>query len=263
MELQDPTFEIQKTVVLAFADTTRVAGYRAALSLWTQLASSGECTSTSLHYASPAKLTLTPHTEDALSLAPASASTQLTITLATAARLPLVTFCFVNGLPAAEYVADLADQLVSVLEARGVDRLVVPAAVNLVGLRDSEHLWTWGAGEVAEEVGARRVPEGGVRTDDAFLAAVCGLAEVAEIGVAALVHGDKRPSGSSGRLRTTFGREYADEWDAQVVGALAAAVAAAVPGMPAACNSAGAVQAEVTRTCHDVESSAKGLAVYA
>ncbi|KAJ2776247.1 hypothetical protein GGI15_004898 [Coemansia interrupta] len=262
MELQDSTFEIQNTAVLAFPDTTRVAGYRAALGLWTHLTAPGEpTTTTSTHYASPASQTLTA---PASPLPPAPSSDHPTLLFSTPSLLPTATFCFVTGLPAAEYVADLADQLVSVLEAHGVRRLVVPAAVNLVGMRDAEHLWTWGAAPGG--VSARGALEEGVRVDDAFLSAVCNMAEVAEMEVVALVHGDKRPSGSSGRQRTTFGSEYVDQWDAQVVGALANAVAAVVPGMPMASASAAAaaaVQAEVTRTCHDVDSSAKGLAVYA
>ncbi|KAJ1825562.1 hypothetical protein LPJ73_009232, partial [Coemansia sp. RSA 2703] len=211
-------------------------------------------------YASPAAITLALPDD----LQPSTTDT-LTTVLHTSAALSTVTFCFVQGLPAAERVAHMADRLVEVLLARGVQRLVVPAAVNLVGTRDSEHLWVWRtetAAGVEIPADARKVPGSGVPTDDAFLSAVCALAEVAGLEVVALVHGDKRPAGTSGRRRTAYGGECADEGDKLVVGALAGALAEVVPGLPPVV-SADAVQMEVTRTCHDVDSSAKGLAVYA
>ncbi|KAJ2857242.1 hypothetical protein J3B02_001129 [Coemansia erecta] len=282
MKLNDSSFEFQENAVVAFPDTTRLAGYRAALGLWSYLdASSNNSIS---HKISIATFECKPEeviesqqqfAEDSaqgISTSGQDQPTGISVVFASAqAAEPRITFCFVNGLPEQKRVPEFVDSLIGLLERNGVKRVVTAAAANVAGVKDSDdQLWAHlpqrsVGGQLAQSLSdVQRLPAGGVDTNDVFLSAFSNLVEVssiAEVGV--LLHGDKRPSGSTNRQRSTFGGgNCADDSDGRVVGALSEALAAAFGCAPGDAVSAGALDTEVSRIRLDIESAAKGLSAF-
>ncbi|KAJ1996642.1 hypothetical protein H4R26_006119 [Coemansia thaxteri] len=266
MQLSDCNYKFGGTVVLAYPDVTRLAGYRAAVGLWIHLLTRGG--SSNICTAKFDSVAAVEETVQALG-APELNSTSEFVVFGTPASLPQVTFCFVNGMPAAEHVPVLVDQIVGVLEAHGVERLVVPAAADIGGIRESDRLWavhSTGSGLLQQQqqrlasMEIQPLPEGAY-TNDVFLSTLDNIGSVSGIkDVCILVHGDKRPSGSGYRQTVTFGSEFIDESDASLVlylgNALAAVAASGAVGEPP-------VRAElVTRTRLNADSIARALPAF-
>ncbi|KAJ2451968.1 hypothetical protein GGF42_004131 [Coemansia sp. RSA 2424] len=265
MELGDPSFKFGSTVVLAYPDATRLAGYRAVLGLWQQLSSDSKQTCTGYFSTNDAEQVL--HTQsipeiDSFDIN--SSGVSVVFGTPTAAIASELTFCFVNGLPSTEHIPALIDGILGLLESHGnVQRLVVPAAANVSGTRESDRLWmcSTGGGQNMAVAGAREIPEGAL-TNDVFLSALGNLAPVSGIKeVALLVHGDKRPSGSGYRQAVVFGREYVDEADAAVVNALGSALAL-VAGVADTAAQLLPLAVDVTRTRLDIDAAAKVLPAF-
>ncbi|KAJ2827787.1 hypothetical protein FBU31_003079 [Coemansia sp. 'formosensis'] len=256
MELSDSSYKFGSTVVLAYPDATRLAGYRAALGLWTQLSSSSAKRMCTSYFLKDAEQAIKPQGLSEIDCADAS-KTGVCVVFGTTAALPDVTFCFVNGLPAQEHIPALVDGILGVLEAQGgVQRLIVPAAANVSGIRVADSLWVRSTGGLAVP-GVSQIPEG-AQTNDVVLSALDNLGSVSAIEeVVLLVHGDKRPSGSGYRQTVTFGSEYVDETDLAVVNALSSALA-----VVAGVTDTVALLPPVTRTRLNIDAAAKALPAF-
>ncbi|KAJ2706585.1 hypothetical protein FB645_001460 [Coemansia sp. IMI 203386] len=268
MKLRDSSFAFQDAAVVAFPDTTRLAGYRAALGLWSSLVASNSHPITTTVATFDSEPEIVAESQQLAGADTQDAQTGVNVVFASTEAEPRLTFCFVNGLPEQKRVAEFADRLVGLLEERGVKRLVVAAAANVSGVRDDDQLWVHMSqrslgGQLAQSLaGIQRLPAGGVDTNDVFLSALSNLADVSGIDdVGVLVHGDKRPSGSTNRQRSTFGGDHADDSDGVVVGALTRALATACGGATDVAV-ASALETEATRVCLDIESAAKGLSAF-
>lgn len=205
MKLSDPAFKLASTVVLAYPDDTRLGGYRTALALYNQLSKANSSSSSShgqTSFDSTPKETIgEPVNSDSDEL------TTVPLALHTLAESN-VSFCFVNGLPSQEHIPRLVDQLIQLLEAHQVQRLIVPAAANLSGNKESKGQLLFINPQQAQ-------------TTDVVLSVLANVAAMSAIvDVRLLVYGDKRPAGSGYRQKVVFGSEYADEDDRAVVGAL-------------------------------------------
>ncbi|KAJ2819143.1 hypothetical protein GGI24_004878 [Coemansia furcata] len=263
MELSDSTYKFGSTVVLAYPDATRLAGYRVALGLWTQLSSSGAKRMCTSYFLKDAEQAIKSQGISEIDCADAS-KTGVRVLFGTSATLPDVTFCFVNGLPAQEHIPALVDGILGVLEAQGgVQRLIVPAAANVSGIRVADSLWVRSTGGLVVP-GVPQIPEGvpqipeGAQTNDVVLSALDNLGSVSAIkDVVLLVHGDKRPSGSGYRQTVTFGSEYVDETDLAVVNALSSALA-----VVAGVTDTVALLPPVTRTRLNIDAAAKALPAF-
>ncbi|KAJ2724191.1 hypothetical protein GGI07_002145 [Coemansia sp. Benny D115] len=279
--LSDTAFKFGTTVVLAYPDATRLAGYRAALGLWQHLSSGGNSAqSTTASFEAKVDEVLESSDLGGLALPVASGqeqkATSIGILLTTPQSTPDLSFCFVTGAPEQSRIPELADTLLGLFETHGVSRLIVAAAANLSGVRNDEQLWAqYPVGSSGEGSGAfsdvfsslSRLEAPGVKTSDAFLSVLSNLLPVSGLSDAVLlVHGDKRPAGSSSRQRIVFGSDYADEGDAAVVEALAGALAVAVQTQDtdaaAAAAKSNALDVEVLRMRLDVDSAAKGLPAF-
>ncbi|KAJ1964651.1 hypothetical protein GGI12_001285 [Dipsacomyces acuminosporus] len=266
MKLSVPSFKFGSTVVLAYPDLTRLAGYRAALELWTALAAdAGSSIATASFDAKPQE-TVQPGVP-ALGGESGGDAAGISIVLGTpVSAAPDLTFCLVNGLPKQEEIPLLVDDLVSMFEANNVSRVIAAAAVNLSGIKDSDRMWvrlSASATSAATSPGLADVPmlPSGAHTNDAFLSALDNIASMSGIGEAILiVHGDKRPSGSAYRQRVAFGSEFVDDGDSALVQALgeALAVAAGVGSIASKLPP----NVEATRIRLDVDSAAKGLSTF-
>ncbi|KAJ2453053.1 hypothetical protein EV183_002482 [Coemansia sp. RSA 2336] len=236
MELYDSDFRLGRTVVLAYPDDTRLAGYRAGLGLWTALAGSGY-SKTHGDFAAPVALVTQPQDIPAIT-APLDKDDEDTlkrvhIALATPSSCPELTFVMVNGLPKPEHVPELVDQLIGLFEKHGVESVVVPAAANISNLTtfDSPYVQLPASlsGTLQRRLAAVSPLPADACTNDAFLSAFSNIIAVSGIGDAALLLlPDKRPSGSGFRQSVVFGEDFADEGDEQVVQALAQLLVAAV-----------------------------------
>ncbi|KAJ2765085.1 hypothetical protein IWQ56_004240 [Coemansia nantahalensis] len=236
MELNDASFTLGATVILAYPDDTRVAGYRAALALWAALADDADSMCTAASGLAAVEV-LQPLGELGLG-ALGTGGGDVPVAFANPARRPGLTFCFVSGLPAAARAPELADRLLGLFEKHGVQRVVVPAAANVSeGGAGRTRLWSLfpalagggPSGALADALAdVARLPAG-AQTNDAFLSALSTIAAVAAVGdVGLLIHDDRRPGTSGYRERVVFGAEFADDDDAVVVGELARRLAAAV-----------------------------------
>ncbi|KAJ2493286.1 hypothetical protein IWW37_000749 [Coemansia sp. RSA 2050] len=255
MELGDSRHKFGSTVVLAYPDTTRLAGYRAALGLWTRLSSAGTKQMCTSYFNKGAEQAV--KAQDAPEVDCAGDSKDgVCVVFCTPAALPEVTFCFVNGLPAQEHIPALIDGILGVLESHGsVQRLIVPAAANVSGIREADRLWVRSASVLVP--GIPQIPEG-AQTSDVALSALDNLSSVSGIkDVVLLVHGDKRPSGSGYRQTVTFGSEYVDDTDRAVVSALSSGLA-----LVAGVADTASVLQPVTRTRLNVDAAAKALPAF-
>ncbi|KAJ1899315.1 hypothetical protein LPJ66_002187 [Kickxella alabastrina] len=280
MDLDKSSFKIGSTVILAYPDVTRLAGYRAALGLWDQLTATNTepAVTSTVCFESKVEEILQAHDFEEIDT-PASAATTATgannetdavnIVFANAQSNLDLTFCFVNGLPEQKRVPELVDSLIGLLEKHSVKTLVIPAAVNLAGIKVDDKLWAYypselpiGCVELEKRLsGVQKLPGQGAQTNDVFLSVLSNLVSVSGISEAVvLVHGDKRPSGSAYRQKATFGSDYVDESDSSVVKALSALLATAVGA--AEPTGEHAVEVEVTRMRLDVESAALGLPAF-
>ncbi|KAJ1902858.1 hypothetical protein GGI09_002721 [Coemansia sp. S100] len=255
MELSDSSYKFGSTVVLAYPDATRLAGYRAALGLWTQVSSTGTSQICTSYFNKDAEQVVRPPGTSEIDCADASKS-GVCVVFGTPAGLPGVTFCFVNGLPAQEHVPALVDGILGILESRGVQRLIVPAAANVSGIRTADCLWVRGSSGLATPA-MPQIPEG-AQTNDVVLSALDTIGSVSGIKeVVLLVHGDKRPSGSGYRQTVAFGSEYVDDTDRSVVNELSSALVL-VAGVA---NTATMLQ-PVTRTRLNIDAAAKALPAF-
>ncbi|KAI8321850.1 hypothetical protein GQ54DRAFT_289048 [Martensiomyces pterosporus] len=261
MQLSVPPFKFGSTVVLAYPDTTRLAGYRAALGLWGSLAGNtggseivrGSFNTTPEEIVQPGVSALSTESD--------KEATEVPVVFGTAAAASDLTFCFVSGLPSQELIPSLVGELVDLFEANGVSRVVAPAAVNLSNIRDSDRLWVHVS--TSPKGGVQTALPGGAQTNDAFLSALDNIASVSGISEASLlVHGDKRPSGSGYRQNVVFGSEYVDESDSRVVWALAESLATAVGIKDAIEQQQQQQQVEATRIRIDAELATRSLATF-
>ncbi|KAJ2343219.1 hypothetical protein GGF43_005751 [Coemansia sp. RSA 2618] len=270
MELGDSDFKLGSTVVLAYPDDTRLGGYRAALELWTLLGGSdahnSNCTRT-VNFDAKATEIVQPQGVPPISVPfdrnDGDTSRQVPIIFATAPTRPGLSLCLVSGLPACERIPELADSLISLLEKQGVERVVVPAAANVTGVKDGDRLWVEFPASTNKHLQSRltklaRLPSG-AQTNDVFLSTFSNIAAVSGIGeVVLLVHSDKRSGGSGYRQSVVFGEEYVDAGDTSVVAALVQALAMAV----SVDGAASVAQVKVVRERLDVESAGTGLQVF-
>ncbi|KAJ1731241.1 hypothetical protein LPJ61_002625 [Coemansia biformis] len=275
MELSAPSFKLGATVVLAYPDDTRLAGYRAALALWTALAACGQAAGThstcAAAFGSRATVVVQPlgvpgiggpDVGDA-----ADAASDVSVVFANLREHPGLTFCFVNGLPAPAHVPELVDHLVGLLEKQGVERVVAPAAANVsIAGEGGDGLWALFPASPGRPLldTLADVPElpAGALTNDAFLSALGTIAAVAAVGtVGLLIHGDRRPGTSGYRERVVFGAEFADDGDAAIVGTLARRLAAAVDVAEAAGASL-PTGVEVVRVRLDADAAGKGRDIF-
>ncbi|KAJ2062366.1 hypothetical protein GGI17_002484 [Coemansia sp. S146] len=256
MELSDSSYKFGSTVVLAYPDATRLAGYRAALGLWTQLSSTGTNQMCTSYFHKDAEQAVKTQGLSEIDCADASKD-GVCVVFGTPAALPGVTFCFVNGLPAQEHIPALVDGILSILESHGsVQRLIVPAAANVSGIRAADRLWVRSASELATP-GIPQIPED-AQTNDVVLSALDNIGSVSGIkDVVLLVHGDKRPSGSGYRQTVTFGSEYVDDADRVVVNALSSALA-----LVAGVTDTATLLQPVTRTRLNIDAAAKALPAF-
>ncbi|KAJ2686131.1 hypothetical protein IWW39_003823 [Coemansia spiralis] len=256
MELSDSTYKFGSTVVLAYPDTTRLAGYRAALGLWTQLSSTGTSQMCTSYFNKSAEQAIKAQDVSEVDCTDGSRDGGVRIVFGTSTALPAVTFCFINGLPAQEHIPALIDGILGILETHGsVQRLVVPAAANVSGIREADRLWVRSASALVP--GVPLLPEG-AQTSDVALSALDNLSSVSGIkDVVLLVHGDKRPSGSGYRQTVTFGSEYVDDTDSAVVSALSSGLALVVGVADTA-----SVSPPVTRTRLNIDVAAKALPAF-
>ncbi|KAJ1863595.1 hypothetical protein LPJ78_003920 [Coemansia sp. RSA 989] len=236
MELYDSDFGLGRTVVLAYPDDTRLAGYRAALGLWTALAGSGY---SKTHGGFDAPVALVAQSQDIPAVTvPFDKGDEDTlkrvhIVVATPSSCPDLTFVIVNGLPKLEHVPELVNQLVCLFEKHSVEHVVVPAAANISNLKafDSAYVQLPASlsGTLQRRLAAVSQLPADACSNDAFLSAFSNIIAVSSIGDAALLlFPDKRPSGSGFRQNVVFGEDFADEGDEQVVQALTQLLAAAV-----------------------------------
>ncbi|KAJ1793112.1 hypothetical protein LPJ59_004761, partial [Coemansia sp. RSA 2399] len=144
---------------------------------------------------------------------------EISVLLSTPTSTPGVTFCFVNGLPAQERVPELVDCVLSFLEENGVEQVVVPAAADLTGVKNSDRLWvrTFGSEGLQTDTESTLELPSDANTSDVFLSALDTILCVSQFkSTRLLVHGDKRPIGSSYREKVVFGQDYVDEADTSV-----------------------------------------------
>ncbi|KAJ2751876.1 hypothetical protein H4S06_004050 [Coemansia sp. BCRC 34490] len=267
MQLTNPSFKFASTVVLAYPDTTRLAGYRAALYLLNALTPEH-----GLNDNDQCKCSVNVKPKELVCSTPdidlqAESSEEISVLFSTPTSSPSLTFCFVNGLPAQEKISELVDSVLSLLEESGVERIVVPVAADLVGVKDSDRLWirtfdlpedTGGAENMKTKAShmGNELPSD-ANTNDAFLSTLDTILCVSGFKHSSiLIHGDKRPVGSGYREKVVFGQEYADETDSNVAGALQSALAEAL-GVRVADKAGGSVVA--TRVQLDPESVSREL----
>ncbi|KAJ1856100.1 hypothetical protein GGH12_001520 [Coemansia sp. RSA 1822] len=269
MKLSNSEFKLGTTVVLAYPDDTRLGGYRAALELWTLLAgsdarNSSTCTAS---FDAQAAEVVQPQDVSPISVAfnrnDAETSKQVPIVLATPASHPELSLCLVSGLPAPERIPELVDSLISLLEEHDVKRVVVPAAANITGVKDSDRLWAEFPASANKHIQSRLTTLACIpstaQTSDVFLSTLSNIAAVSGIGEAVLLmHADKRPGGSAYRQSAVFGEDYADSGDADIVSALVQALAMAV-GIDSGVS---AVPVKAVRERLDVDAASKDLQVF-
>ncbi|KAI9505567.1 hypothetical protein BX070DRAFT_220320 [Coemansia spiralis] len=267
MQLSNPSFKFGSTAVLAYPDTTRLAGYRSALALLKALSvkhgtnSNDQCKCSIS--AKPAELVLQPSDSSNV----CKIQEEISLMLVTPTAKPDLTFCFINGLPAQEKIPELVDSIIDMLETNGVKRIVSPAAADLTGIKNGDRLWIRSIGSNAtdgdkgkQQVATEHASElpDGANTNDVFLSALDTILCVSGIAEAALlIHGDKRPAGSGYRQKVVFGSEYVDKDDISIVDNLKQALSAALR-----IGKAGEIQneaVEVVRVQLDAESSSKEL----
>ncbi|KAJ2161304.1 hypothetical protein GGF46_001565 [Coemansia sp. RSA 552] len=251
MQFNGPSAELGHTVILAYPDDTRLAGYRAGLELWRRLdGSSSGAAAGSVHQCSiGAKSVQVVQPQNVPQIAvpfdreDEDAGSKVPVVFATPSAHSELSFCFVSGLPAPEHVPELVDCIITYLEKHGVQRLLIPAAANISGTKGDDQLWVelhMSSAEQSKHLLADipRIPVS-AQTSDVVLSAVSNIGAMSAIDqVALLVHADKRPSGSGYRQTVGFGAEYVDESDTGIVDALVQALslgvgavdAAAVPG---------------------------------
>ncbi|KAJ2746941.1 hypothetical protein GGI20_000928 [Coemansia sp. BCRC 34301] len=258
----DSEFKFGKTVVLAYPDATRLAGYRAALGLWKQLSTESKQTCSTYFDCNDAEQVVNAQSEPEIDSFDINSS-GVSIVFGTPAALSEVTFCFINGLPAPEHIPALADRVLGLLESHGkVQRLVVPAAANVSGMPDPDRLWLRTTASQLAVAGAHKTPDG-AQTNDVFLSALDAMGSVSGINeIALLVHGDKRPSGSGYRQTVTFGKEYVDGTDKAVVDALLGALASAAGVAGTATQMLPLAVVDATRTRLDIDAAAKALPAF-
>ncbi|KAJ2555461.1 hypothetical protein EV175_002260 [Coemansia sp. RSA 1933] len=259
MKLSDPSFKFGSTVVLAYPDTTRLAGYRSALLLLRELAAeygsgvSEQC-----------KCTVDVDPKEVVYQTPNSSDKDetredISVLFSTPTATPGVTFCFVNGTPAQERTPELVDCVLSLLEEHGVEQVVVPAATDLTGVKDGDRLWMRTFGSNSPQEHTENLPElpSDANTSDLFLSALDTLLCVSDFKSSKLfVHGDKRPIGSSYREKVVFGQDYVDGADTSVVNALRDALAEYL-GISVASQQKEPM--DVTRVQLDPESASRAL----
>ncbi|KAJ2863397.1 hypothetical protein GGI22_001961 [Coemansia erecta] len=231
MQLSNPSFKFGSTVVFAYPDTTRLAGYRSALLLLKSLTAERGLSDNDQCKCSVAvepKELVFPTADSSEKV---ETHNEISVLFSTPTSTPRVTFCFVNGLPAQERVPELVDCVVSFLEENGVEQVVVPAAADLTGVKNSDRLWvrTFSSEGFQTDTECAIELPGDANTSDGFLSALDTILCVSQFKSARLlVHGDKRPIGSSYREKVVFGQDYVDEADTSVVSALHNALAKAL-----------------------------------
>ncbi|KAJ2847104.1 hypothetical protein IWW36_004018 [Coemansia brasiliensis] len=266
MELYDSGFRLGRTVVLAYPDDTRLGGYRTVLGLWAALAGSSHCKTHGVFDAPVAQVTqpqdipsitvpFDKNDEDTLK--------RVHITLATPSGHSDLTFAIVNGLPKPERIPELVDQLISLFEKHGVERVVVPAAANISKLKTFDSPYVQLPVSLSNTLQRRlaAIPQlpADACTNDVFLSAFSNMVAVSDIGDAALLlFPDKRPSGSGFRQNVVFGEDFVDEADEQVVQALAQLLSAAVDDG----GSKAEIPVKAMRERFDVESNSSTLQVF-
>ncbi|KAJ2660161.1 hypothetical protein IWW48_003108 [Coemansia sp. RSA 1200] len=267
MQLTNPSFKFASTVVLAYPDATRLAGYRAALYLLNALTPAH-----GLNDNDQCKCSVNVKPKEFVCSTPdidrqAETGEEVSVLFSTPTSSPSLTFCFVNGLPTQEKIPELVDSVLSLLEESGVERIVVLAAADLVGLKDSDRLWTRTFDLPEDTSGAENMQSKASRngnelpsdatTNDVFLSTLDTILCVSGFKHSSiLIHGDKRPVGSGYREKVMFGQEYADETDSSVLGALQSALAEAL-GVKVADKAGEPVVA--TRVQLDPESASREL----
>ncbi|KAJ1667291.1 hypothetical protein IW140_001748 [Coemansia sp. RSA 1813] len=267
MQLSNPSFKFGSTAVLAYPDTTRLAGYRSALLLLKSLtAEHGLNDSDQCKFSvgvKPTELAIPTPGNNRI----ADTYEEIPVFLSTPSSAPSVTFCFVNGVPAQERVPELVDCIVSFLEEYGVEQVVVPAAADLTGVKGSDRLWVRAFGTASDEdssADSKKTGETGctfelpsnANTNDIFLSALGTILCVSEFKCSKLlVYSDKRPIGSGYREKVVFGQEFVDETDTSVVGVLHHALAEALRVPVASQQKA----VEVARVQLDPESTSREL----
>ncbi|KAJ1949483.1 hypothetical protein FBU59_001124 [Linderina macrospora] len=237
MHFTAPTAQFGKTVVLAYPDTTRLGGYRAALGLWRSLGGDDSTLTKGQIDAAPEETVETQVS--------ATDSEHIGVLIGT----PPVpnngaTFVFVNGLPAAEHIPVFVDTLLAQFEASDVEKVVVVSSANLSGVKGG------GSERLFALTGLQGLPEisAGACTGDAMLSALDTLGRVSSLEMVVAVHGDKRPA--------EFGSEFADEDDGRVVAVLGGVLAKAVaPG-------AAGVEVTATRVKCGGEKAVQGLPAF-
>ncbi|PIA14931.1 hypothetical protein COEREDRAFT_9795 [Coemansia reversa NRRL 1564] len=275
MKFSDASFRIGRTVVLAYPDITRAAGFRAALALWTKLAGSGPANTTvctaSLSF-KPTEILL-PRDVPEISVAYKRDETgsvdEIPVVFATSGSHPEVTFCFVSGLPATEHIPELVDGLITLFEQHNVESLVVPVAADVSCAGKESKFWVQYPtapmvssklqGPLAE---LKQLPKG-AETADTFFSVLSNIMSASTVGdVALLIHADKRPAGSRYQQNVVFGTEYSDTSDAGIVRTLVRALSAATGITGTTSFTAELISAVTERVRLDVDQLAKTLGTF-
>ncbi|KAJ2801681.1 hypothetical protein H4R20_003584 [Coemansia guatemalensis] len=276
MKLSDASFRISHTVVLAYPDITRAAGFRAALALWIKLAGSdpaGSTVCTASFASKPTEILLprnVPEISSSYRQGEADSADEIPVVFATSRSHPELTFCFVSGLPATEHIPALVDGLTTLLEQHNVKSLVVPLAADVTCAEKEGRLWvqypeaSMDLGKLQSQLAELRHLPKGAETADTFLSVLSNIMSASAVGdVALLIHADKRPAGSRYQQNVVFGTEYADDSDAEIVRSLVRTLSAAIGIAGTASNAMEdllSVQTERVRL--DVDQLAKTLGTF-
>ncbi|KAJ2618009.1 hypothetical protein H4S08_000089 [Coemansia sp. RSA 1365] len=275
MKFSDASFRIGCTVVLAYPDATRAAGFRAALALWTKLAGSGPENSTVCTASFSFKPTeiLLPRDVPGISISYERNETgsidEIPVVFATLESHPELTFCFVSGLPAAEHIPELVDGIITLFEQHNVENLVVPVAADVSCADKESKLWVQypaASMDSAKLQGPltelKQLPKS-AETADTFFSVLSNIMSASTVGdVALLIHADKRPAGSRYQQNVVFGAEYADASDTGIVRTLVRALSAATGMTEIAIFTEELPSAETERVRLDVDQLAKTLGTF-
>ncbi|KAJ1834228.1 hypothetical protein LPJ63_002115 [Coemansia sp. RSA 2711] len=270
MELGNSEFRLGTTVVLAYPDETRLGGYRAALTLWETLAGNDTAGSNVCFSGFDAKAVEIVQPQDVLQFSvPFDRDSddgtvdRVPIVLATPPGGSGLSFCFVSGMPAPERIPELVSYLFDLFERQSVERVVIPAAANLAGVKASDQpmvqLPTSGSKHIQSRLTKLSQLPDTAQTSDVFLSTLSNIAAVSGVGeVVHIICSDKRPSGSAYRQTVVFGEEFVDESDAKAVGALLTSLTVAT----SVSLSASFPSAKATRHRLDIESASKGMQIF-
>ncbi|KAJ2081520.1 hypothetical protein H4R24_002293 [Coemansia sp. RSA 988] len=275
MKLSDASFRIGRTVVLAYPDITRAAGFRAALALWIKLAGKDPADSTvctASFCSQPSEILLPRNIPGISSFYQRSkdvSADEILVVFATPRSHPELTFCFVSGLPATEHIPKLVDDLITLLEQQNVKSLVVPVAADVSYAEKESRLWVQYPtpsivpGKLQSQLAELKHLPKGATTADTFLSVLSSIMSASRISDAALlIHVDKRPAGSRYQQNVVFGAEYADESDIDIVRTLAQTLSAATATASTACATDDLPSAETERVRLDVDQLSKALGVF-